>query len=38
MRSIHRWARLLAIPLLLISLLSDFLSPSASDLQDLNQF
>lgn len=38
MRIITRLARLLAIPLLLVALLSDFLSPSAQDLQDLNQF
>jgi peptide/nickel transport system permease protein len=38
MRSIHQYARLLAVPLLLASFLSDFLSPSAPDAQDLNQF
>jgi peptide/nickel transport system permease protein len=38
MRIIHLLARLLAIPLLLISLLSDFLSPSSPDAQDLDHF
>lgn len=38
MRSFHRSARLLAIPLFLASLFSDFLSPSAPETQDLEQF
>ncbi|MBZ5497257.1 MAG: ABC transporter permease [Acidobacteriia bacterium] len=38
MNIINRLARLFAVLLLLLSLLSDFLSPSAPDLQDLNQF
>jgi peptide/nickel transport system permease protein len=38
MRSIHQYARLLAVPLVLASFLSDFLSSSAPDAQDLNQF
>jgi peptide/nickel transport system permease protein len=38
MRIVHLLMRMLAIPLLLISLLSDFLSPSPPDAQDLGQF
>lgn len=38
MRGIHQYARLLAVPLVLASFLSDFLSPSAPNAQDLNQF
>ncbi|MGA2264615.1 MAG: ABC transporter permease subunit, partial [Acidobacteriota bacterium] len=38
MRNITRLARLLAIPLVLAALLSDFLSPGAPNLLDLSQF
>ena len=38
MRSFLQHARLLAVPLLLAAFLSDFLSPSAPNTQDLNQF
>jgi peptide/nickel transport system permease protein len=38
MTFVTRLARLLAIPLLLLSVLSDFLSPNPPDVLDLNQF
>jgi peptide/nickel transport system permease protein len=38
MRTIHLLARLLAVPLLLLSLFSDFLAPTSPDAQDLNLF